>query len=149
MSTPASIAIMNEDGTITGIFVTSDGYPSHTGQVLLDAYRTPTRIADLFSYGELSFIGRNIRPEFQETHKRFSTEEDTCIFYGRDYGEDDFTPVQTWPDIGAWLRDSFGSYNYLFAHDEWRLARKLGGSPVDSYALPALTWKDMVEENDD
>jgi hypothetical protein len=56
MSTHCLIAIRHADGTAQSIYCHCDGYPSHTGPVLLNHFNTYAKVVDLISGGDVSRI---------------------------------------------------------------------------------------------
>ena len=73
MSTHATIAIKNEDGSVDSIYCHHDGYMSHCGSMLSNHYTTPQKVRELIELGDMSSLGETI--------------EDS-VFYCRDRGED-------------------------------------------------------------
>lgn len=119
MGTRSTIAIQNEDGSVTGIYVHWDGYMSHNGAILKDHYSSDERVQELLSHGQISSLG----PEIGEQHP-FDTycikEEDRdprwenwCLFYGRDRGETDVDAEHfaSWEDM---LNTQGQEYNYIW-----------------------------------
>ena len=72
MSTHCSIGLINEDGTIEVIYCHFDGYPEHTGYILLNYYDSVSKIKALLKMGNLSILGRTI---------------EESVFYFRDHQE--------------------------------------------------------------
>lgn len=59
MSTRSGIAIKENDGTYTWIYVHADGYPAGVGRTLLDHYNDRETINKLMQLGDLSWLGEN------------------------------------------------------------------------------------------
>lgn len=57
MSTNATIAIKNDNGTYTSIYLHWDGYPSGAGKILADYYADEKEIRKLLALGDLSSLG--------------------------------------------------------------------------------------------
>ena len=128
MGTRSTIGVMNEDGTVTGIYCHWDGYPEHNGRILRDHYRTPDKIVKLIKLGDLSVLG----PEIGRKHafspfevpdaERVAYEvltEDWCTAYGRDRGEKG-TKAQKYKDIFEFIGDDRGqNYSYVYVNGKW------------------------------
>ena len=83
MGTRSTIAIQNEDGTVTGIYCHWDGYLSHNGQILAENYTTEAQVRELIALGDLSSLGETVGAKTD-----FSNPADgQCVAYGRDRGE--------------------------------------------------------------
>ena len=104
MSTRSYIGRWNEDGKIDFIYAHWDGYPSNNGRILQDHYKDTEKIKELISLGSLSSLGERIHPTNPKRHTfdyeedengRYHAirEEDVCLFYGRDRGDDDVAPI--------------------------------------------------------
>ena len=128
MGTRSTIGVMNEDGTVTGIYCHWDGYPEHNGRILRDHYRTPDKILKLIKLGDLSVLG----PEIGRKHafspfevpdeERVAFEaltESWCTAYGRDRGEKG-TKAQKYKDIFEFIGDDRGQdYSYVYVNGKW------------------------------
>ena len=105
MATRSTIAIQNEDGTVTGIYCHWDGYPKHNGKILVTDYTTEEKVRELIALGDISSLGSTIN----ET-----------VAYGRDRGERSVGPHK-----GKSHHEFVGKYgeqyNYLFKNGEWQL----------------------------
>lgn len=105
MATRSTIAIQNEDGTVTGIYCHWDGYPEHNGKILVNDYTTEEKVRELIALGDISSLGSTIN----ETEA-----------YGRDRGERSVGPHK-----GLSHREFVGKYgkeyHYLFKNGEWLL----------------------------
>jgi hypothetical protein len=121
MSTHAAIVTQTPEGEYRGIYVHHDGYPSHTGAILTEHYKTEEQIAELIDLGDLSSLGATI---------------EQSIAYHRDRGEKkritgsenlhwvvskiDWDYLYLWAE-GAWHKFSQPEYRDLKA-DEARQA---------------------------
>ena len=148
MATRSSIGILNEDGTVTGIYCHWDGYVSHNGNILYQFYRDEAKVRELIGNGDLSILGRDIgekRP-FDNPHKYMSAEyeafrdlyEGQCLYYGRDRGEKG-VEAKTYTNVADFIDNRGEEYNYLFVSGTW-FVNEHGAR--DSVGLPVL---DMVE----
>ena len=113
MGTRSTIAIQNQDGSVTGIYCHWDGYLEHNGRILHDHYTTEEIVRELISLGELSSLGTNIGTK----HDFDNAPRNECNAYGRDRGEKgvDAVTFHTWNQM---LNEQRQSYNYLFVHGE-------------------------------
>lgn len=112
MSTRETIAILNEDQTVTGIYCHSDNGFWHTGPILLNHYTDESKIRQLIELGDLSSIHPNIHPT-ESWHSFKNRENGVCVFYGRDRGEKDISSrtCNSWEE---YLGCQGQEYNYLF-----------------------------------
>ena len=117
MATRSTIAIRNDDGTVTGIYCHWDGYLSYNGRILQENYNTEEKVRELIALGQLSALGETIGEKVD-----FNNAPDgQCIAYGRDRGEID-SDAETFNTWTALLERSGQEYNYLFVPDEgWRV----------------------------
>ena len=86
MSTRSNIAMLNNDGTVTTIYCHWDGYPSYNGKILSEYYNTTDKVTELIKYGDLSSLQPNVYPT--APHSFEEPQEDVCIYYHRDRGDD-------------------------------------------------------------
>lgn len=148
MSTCSYIGMLQLDGTVIAVYCHNDGYPSHNGRILLEAYDNEKKVSELLALGNLSILDREIYPKPGLPHafgyKRdaegwpihfaegflSNRQEGVCLFYGRDRGE---------KGENAFFRDSAADffrnrndwdidYKYLFHPDtgEWECANGNG-----------------------
>lgn len=116
MSTRAMIARSNGDGTLTAVYLHSDGYPSHAGNVLLHHYTDPAKLDALLALGDLSILG----PELGEAHNfneayAVWSDKGWTTAYKRDRGEHD-VDATTFDDMHALERYAFdGDIEWLYA----------------------------------
>lgn len=114
MGTRSKIGMMQEDGSVLGIYCHWDGYLSHNGQILQDHYRDATKIMELMELGSLSVLG----PEIGQKHNFENRAEGAgiCTAYGRDRGEQD-VDADHFPNVHAFLSADWGQeYTYLYAY---------------------------------
>jgi len=113
MGTRSTIAIQNQDGSVTGIYCHWDGYLEHNGRILHDHYTTEEIVRELISLGELSSLGTNIGTK----HDFDNAPRNECNAYGRDRGEKgvDAVTFHTWNQM---LNEQRQAYNYLFVPGE-------------------------------
>ena len=87
MGTRSTIAIQNEDGTVTGIYCHWDGYTSNNGRILQENYTTESAVRELIALGDLSSLGESIgsKVDFND----YDAQKGQCLAYARDRGETD------------------------------------------------------------
>ena len=98
MATRSTIAIRNEDGTVTGIYCHWDGYIEHNGRILVENYNTEEKVRELLALGHLSKLG-------------ITTDE--CKAYGRDMQEEGQEAV-TYQNRAVFFIVRRQEYNYIF-----------------------------------
>lgn len=148
MATRSSIGILNEDGTVTGIYCHWDGYISHNGNLLYQFYRDEAKVRELISLGDISSLGRDIgekhpfdnpHPYMSEGYKAHAAlYEGQTLYYGRDRGEKD-VEAKTYKDVVTFIADAGQEYNYLYVNGTW-FVNQYGAT--DGKMVPVL---DMVE----
>ena len=124
MSTHSTIAVVNKNGTVTQIYNHSDGYVSHTGNILKNHYNTFELASELVALGALSYIQPKLVADNEE-HSFDDPVDGVCIAYHRDRGEPlethTFFDYQTYSSVG-----NRNEYNYLFNPDgNWYVSRDL------------------------
>ena len=121
MATRGNIGIINEDGSVTGIYVHWDGYPEHVGKLLLKYYNTTGIVYELMDLGDLSSLNKNLYCE-DNNHSFENPAPGVCVAYGRDRGE---TGVESrvFNNISKFEKfaDRTGAdYQYLFNNGKWQ-----------------------------
>lgn len=117
MSTRSRIAIKNNDNTYTSVYCHLDGHPSYNGKILVENYKTKTKVVELIKNGDLSSLGENIGSK-QNFNK---PEANTCVFYGRDRGESDVDAFESSTLLNLFkdANDCWAEYLYIFEDGEW------------------------------
>ena len=64
MSYSAYIGIKKLDGTVDAILNIGEGYPKECGKKLLQYYRSPKRVKDLISQGQIRHLGKYLHYKF-------------------------------------------------------------------------------------
>ena len=120
MATRSNIGIVNENGSVTGIYCHWDGYPEHNGKLLLKHYTDSERINGLMSLGSLSILAENLYST--DIHTFNNPQEGVCVAYGRDRGETG-TNSKTFDNISEFEEfagNSWSDYQYLFNNGKWQ-----------------------------
>jgi hypothetical protein len=119
MGTRSTIAIQNEDGSVTGIYCHWDGYISHNGNILYQFYRDEAKVRELIALGDISSLKTEIGEQhpfdtynLKEEDKDPRWEEWTTA-YGRDRGETgtDARSAHNWRQF---ITENGQEYDYLF-----------------------------------
>ena len=115
MSTSADIILQTEDG-YKSIYLHSDGYPSHTYEMLKEHYMDREKVEQMIELGNMSSLDKSI--ECPEGHSYDNRVEGYSVFYGRDRGETGQEAIEN-PDLYEHYENS---YSYLFTLDgEWKV----------------------------
>ena len=128
MATRSNIGIVNEDGSITGIYCHYDGYPEYVGKMLLNHYTTSDIVNGLMNLGDLSILseslysttGINLYSD-NNRHTFDNPQKGVCVAYGRDRGEQNVDSV-IYEDLGQYedmAADTLAEYQYLFEDSKW------------------------------
>ena len=127
MATRSNIGIVNEDGSVTGIYVHWDGYPSHVGRILLTNYNTNDLVNKLIGGGNISSIGENTDTDLP--HSFDKPVAGVCVYYNRDRGESGNEPEKfvSLTEFQMHGHDSGADYQYLFENGKW-MYRKHDGT---------------------
>lgn len=123
MSTRSEIGILNKDGTVTSIYCHWDGYPKYNGVILSEYYTKEEIVRKLIRNGDLSSLGESISPDKGTKHNFDNPQEDVCIYYHRDRGEEwEQVKPRTYSNIKRWVKEvqrGCQEYIYLFKNDKW------------------------------
>jgi len=120
MATRSNIGIVNDDGSVTGIYCHWDGYPEHNGKLLLKHYTDSERINGLMSLGSLSILAENLYST--DIHTFNNPQEGVCVAFGRDRGEknadsNSFTNIS---EFEKFMDRTTADYQYLFNNGKWQ-----------------------------
>lgn len=115
MATRCAIGRKLEDGTIEAIYCHFDGYPEHTGKLLVERYNTEEKVEGLLKLGDISVLKGNL----SET-----------IAYHRDCNEDweDVAPktFESFKEFHNWGRDIWAEFFYLLDEEGWHCFDRQG-----------------------
>ena len=121
MATRSNIGIVNEDGSVTGIYVHWDGYTENVGKLLLNHYTDFDIVCELMDLGDLSSLNENLYCE-DNNHSFENPAPGVCVAYGRDRGEDG-VESRVFKNISKFEKfaDRTGAdYQYLFNNGKWQ-----------------------------
>lgn len=127
MSTRSEIGILNNNGTVTGIYCHWDGYPEYNGKILSLYYKTEEKIRELINNGDLSILSENIEPDEKVEHNFDKRQDGVCLYYHRDRGEPwEQVKPRTYSDVSKWIKEikkGWQEYIYLFKDGKWHFTR--------------------------
>lgn len=116
MATRSYIGIRNSDDSVEYIYCHFDGYPAHNGKLLAEHYSELGKVKELIALGDLSKLGKEIG-EKQDFNDRYSQNEDWCLAYGRDRGENNVSARSD--KFKQVVADQNVDYVYVFDGDYW------------------------------
>lgn len=129
MATRSTIAMEFPNGTVKQVYCHYDGYLENNGRILDLYYNDNTKVAVLLELGALSILAPEIgqkRPfenpfrygtdDFKKFNDQF---KNTCLFYGRDRGEE---------DVGPKTFTSFEDYVRNHQYEEFEYIKRLDGN---------------------
>lgn len=152
MSTRALIAIEEDRERFTGVYLHSDGYPEHTGKMLLENYQTETLVRGLLALGDLSSLGAEVGEQqpFYGRPDRVEGVRNWCLAYHRDRGDNwgDSMPLH-WTgrytfEMSLLTVHWYFEWAYLFRDGAW-LVVNLRYDSRDEVPLEGLTWRPLKE----
>jgi hypothetical protein len=121
MATRARIAFETQVGEIVSSYHHWDGYPAGLGYNLVRNYISDRdKFMEAVMLGDASHWGSKVYPSTSE-HSFQNAEDDVNVYYGRDRGEDNVSPV-TFTDI-----EDFAA-NYDCAGEEYAYVLRLDGT---------------------
>lgn len=127
MSTNSYVAVKTEKG-YDAIYAHWDGYPSYMYPMLRDWYGTEERAKALVALGDASIIDKRLVPSQDSGHCFDHREEDVCVFYHRDRGEE-LNIFHCFRKDELFKRQF---YVYIFEDGQWKAYE--GGEEVADYA---------------
>ena len=121
MATRSNIGIVNEDGSVTGIYCHWDGYTENVGKLLLKHYNTSGIVCELMDLGDLSSLNKNLYCD-DNNHSFENPATGVCVAYGRDRGEKNadsksFTNIS---EFEKYANRTTADYQYLFNNGKWQ-----------------------------
>lgn len=138
MATRSTIALEFADGSVGQVYAHWDGYLSHNGNILLNHYADPFKLQKLIDIGDLSSLRPEVNPEPYREHTFDNSQEDVCVFYGRDRGETgvDARYFKDFSDYKA--NHQYEEFEYVLRTDgKWYVSEYSGEYRLLSDALKA------------
>lgn len=117
-STKSRVGILNPNGSISSVYVHSDGYLNGVGKMLQMYYKDTKKVKQLIALGDLSQLKKKINPLGK--HDYNNPEIDTTIAFGRDRGEKDVDSIKS-KDKNDYINDGHldgAKYVYLWSPKE-------------------------------
>lgn len=126
MATRSSITVREKDGLRLSIYCHWDGYPKHVGRLLYNHYNTTKKALKLVSLGNISSLGKRIKPKKDVIHNFDNSIKNVTVYYGRDMEEENQEPQKL---SNSQSIDS-QEFNYYFDGTKWyvngvRLTKKM------------------------
>ena len=121
MSTRSWIARKTENG-FECIWCHWDGYPSHHGPILVEAYATDAKVAQLMNLGDLEVLGRELGEAHDyDKHDKNPAADHWCLAYGRDRKEKGMKKhiFGTEKELCDHADNTNAAYVYLFREGGW------------------------------
>ena len=121
MATRSNIGIVNDDGSVTGIYCHWDGYPENNGKLLLKHYNNSGIVNELMDLGDLSSLNKNLYCD-DNNHSFNNPVDGVCVAFGRDRGEKNadsksFTNIS---EFEKYANRTTADYQYLFNNGKWQ-----------------------------
>jgi hypothetical protein len=111
MATRSTLRISTPNKTSKVSYCHWDGFPSNMLPILNGNYNTIEKANELIALGNLSSLGKRVKPEPGENHSFNSPISDVTVAYHRDRGE-----KLEWYD-----KNNREKYNYEFDGTSWLL----------------------------
>lgn len=111
MGTRSTIWIKKDNGNYDGVYCHWDGYLENNGKILAEYYTNELFVNDLLQHGDISSLGIYVYPTGEHSFK--NRQENVCVFYHRDRGEDLYIYESKHFPEGY-----FEEYNYIFNYND-------------------------------
>jgi hypothetical protein len=114
--------------TYKSIYCHWDGYPENQYPLLKNYYSDPEKIDKLIELGALSYLGK----EIGEKQPFDKPNEDWCLSYGRDRGEEDFQAKENL-SMKEVFQEAYGcGAEFLYVHEdnEWKIFHVSNGERI-------------------
>lgn len=117
MSEHATIGILNDDLSVSSIYLHLDGHIAHAGSILFKHYNTKERVQQLIDQGYMLSIDEPINLPNKNKQSLENEQYDNCVFYHRD--RSDTLSIEKTVDENHFLFENKNKYAYLFKNDKW------------------------------
>ena len=128
MSTTATITRVIEQTEcgikVALVYVHTDGH--RLGEQLKQYYTSENKVIDLINHGDIYSLSANIYPDSFKPHTFDNSQDNVCLFYCRDGGNDweDCKPIVYVVKQLIDLRNiDQQEYNYIFMNGKWYVRR--------------------------
>ena len=139
MATRCAIGYMNEDNTVIAKYSHYDGYPEHTGKMLVEHYDFNLKIQAMIALGDQSYLAPEIFPKGGD-HSFETPEKDVTVFYGRDRGESNTEP-KTFKGMVEFIDHYEDLVDYLYVYNPadkmWKCWSTYTKQKIDLYEKEA------------
>ena len=81
MATRSTIAIENNDGTVSQVYCHWDGYLEGVGKTILEHYNTREAVEKLLAGGSISSLGEYVSDDEKSFNKKHDDEDDYTVYY--------------------------------------------------------------------
>lgn len=125
MSTNSGIALRQGDTYLT-IYCHWDGHPKKMLPILRENYNSFDLANMLISMGDASSINMFIGPTPNKPHDFMNPQEDVCVFYHRDRGDDWFSCQPVCYTKKELFKQPAFEYVYIFEDGEWHVYKRNG-----------------------
>ncbi len=117
MSTNSGIALRQGETYMT-IYCHWDGHPKTMLPMLRENYNSFELANKLISYGDASYIQKKLEPD-TDHHTFDNPEDDVCVFYHRDRGDDWFSCRSTCYLKPELFHQPNFEFVYVFENGQW------------------------------
>ncbi len=119
MATRSTIAKVNEDGSVIGVYCHWDGYLDGVGETLKEVFNTQELVDELINLGQISSLSgkKRLKPNADEVHSFDKQLEDVVVAYHRDRGED--LCIYEADSIKEFEKKFKEEYSYYFIDGKW------------------------------
>jgi hypothetical protein len=118
MSTSCGIAVKAGE-TFNTIYCHHDGYPEYMLSMLRENYNSLELATKLISFGDASSIDSKLEPTVN--HSFDKPEDDVCVFYHRDRGEDWISCQSVCYTKRDLLKQRGFEFIYIFEDNTWNV----------------------------
>ena len=136
MATRSRIGIENPDGTVTSIYCHFDGYPNGVGKTLYIHYVDRSKVEDLISVGNISYLEAEVMPPANKKHSFNEPLPGYTVAYHRDRGEEFSQRLH--PSTSEFLQipKAVGArvdFVYLYTQSgEWYVSKNIQSISIDA-----------------
>lgn len=143
MSIRSYICMEIEDKKYARIYCHSCGEPKYNGTLLALYYVDRNKVNELISLGDLSILCKKIHPDRNYPHSFnfFDRQEDVCVFFGRDRGDQNVSAKVT--TLDELNNDLMVDYCYVYGLDNKWYYFSIGD--LKDTGLIELDYKKIVE----
>jgi hypothetical protein len=115
MATRSTIAIENNDGTVSQVYCHWDGYLEGVGKTILEHYNTREAVEKLLAGGSISSLGEYVSDDEKSFNKKYDDEDDYTVYYtyrGEDIVIEEFESLSDYEE-----NHQYEEFEYIFTQD--------------------------------